>query len=55
VLDQRLLRDNPELISQQLGRRGMTVDLTGPQLIAQQQRTLEEQRSNLQAEGNRVG
>ena len=55
VLDQRLLRDNPELISQQLGRRGMTVDLTGPQLIAQQQRNLEEQRSNLQGEGNRVG
>ena len=55
MLDQRLLRDTPELISQQLGRRGMSVDLTGPQLIAQQQRTLEEQRSNLQAEGNRVG
>lgn len=33
----------------------MSVDLTGPQLIAQQQRNLEEQRSNLQAEGNRVG
>ncbi|MEI6360227.1 MAG: serine--tRNA ligase, partial [Synechococcus sp. ELA619] len=55
MLDQRLLRDTPELISQQLGRRGMAVDLTGPQLIAQQQRNLEEQRSNLQAEGNRVG
>ena len=55
MLDQRLLRDTPELISQQLGRRGMAVDLAGPQLIAQQQRNLEEQRSNLQAEGNRVG
>jgi seryl-tRNA synthetase len=55
VLDQRLLRDNPELITEQLGRRGMTVDLTGLQLIAKQERDLEEQRSNLQAEGNRVG
>jgi len=55
VLDQRLLRDNPELISQQLGRRGMEVDLTKLQLIAKQERDLEEQRSNLQAEGNRTG
>ena len=55
MLDQRLLRENPELISQQLGRRGMTVDLTKLQLIAKQERDLEEQRSNLQAEGNRTG
>jgi seryl-tRNA synthetase len=55
VLDQRLLRDNPELITEQLGRRGMTLDLTGLQLIARQERDLEEQRSNLQAEGNRIG
>ena len=50
-----MLRDNPELISEQLGRRGMQVDLTGLQLIAKQQRDLVEQRSDLQAEGNRVG
>ena len=55
MLDQRLLRDNPELISQQLGRRGMEVDLTKLQLIAKQERDLGEQRSNLQAEGNRTG
>ena len=55
MLDQRLLRDNPELITEQLGRRGMTLDLTGLQLIAKQARDLEEQRSNLQAEGNRIG
>ena len=47
MLDQRLLRDNPELISRQLGRRGMEVDLTKLQLIAKQERDLEEQRSNL--------
>ena len=55
MLDQRLLRDTPELISQQLGRRGMRLDLTGLQLMARQERDLEEQRSNLQAEGNRIG
>jgi seryl-tRNA synthetase len=55
VLDQRLLRDNPERITAQLGRRGMELDLTGLQLIARQERDLEEQRSNLQAEGNRIG
>jgi len=55
VLDQRLLRDNPELIAVQLARRGMQVDLTGVQLIARQERDLEQQRSELQAEGNRIG
>jgi len=55
VLDQRLVRENPDLIARELGRRGLEVDLTGLQLMAQQQRNLEEQRSSLQAEGNRVG
>ncbi len=55
MLDQRLLRDNPELITQQLGRRGMTLDLGPLQQIARQERDLEEQRSGLQAEGNRIG
>ena len=55
MLDQRLLRDNPELITEQLGRRGMTLELTGLQLMARQERDLVEQRSNLQAEGNRIG
>ena len=55
MLDQRLLRDNPELIATQLARRGMSVDLTAIQLIARQERDLEQQRSELQAEGNRIG
>ena len=55
MLDQRLVRDTPETIAQQLGRRGKAVDLTKLQLIAQQQRDLEQQRSSLQAEGNRIG
>jgi seryl-tRNA synthetase len=55
VLDQRLVRDTPDEIARELGRRGKAVDLTKLQLIAQQQRNLEEQRSTLQAEGNRIG
>jgi seryl-tRNA synthetase len=55
VLDQRLLREHPEVISEQLARRGLEVDLTGLQAIARQERDLEEQRSGLQAEGNRIG
>ncbi|MFN9570020.1 MAG: serine--tRNA ligase, partial [Cyanobacteriota bacterium] len=55
MLDPRLLRETPEAISEQLGRRGLEVDLTGLQAIARQERNLEEQRSSLQAEGNRIG
>ncbi|WP_320675447.1 serine--tRNA ligase [Prochlorococcus sp. MIT 1341] len=55
MLDQRLVRENPNLIAQQLARRGMKVDLSEIQLIAKQQRDLEEQRSKLQAEGNLIG
>ncbi len=50
-----MVRQNPELVVEQLGRRGLKLDLTGLQLIAQQQRDLEEHLSTLQAEGNRVG
>jgi len=55
VLDQRLLRDDPSLISGQLARRGIEIDLTGLQTIAIQERDLQERRSDLQAEGNRIG
>ena len=55
MLDQRLVRDNPEAITSARGRRGKAVDLTRLQLIAQQQRDLEETRSSLQADGNRIG
>ena len=55
MIDQRLVRDNPEVIAQQLERRGKSIDLTGLQLIARQQRGLEEERSTLQADGNRIG
>ncbi len=55
MLDQRLLRDDPDHIARQLARRGLRIDLAGLQLIAQQERSLEEQRSTLQASGNQIG
>ena len=55
VLDQRLLREQPEVMAEQLRRRGLEVDLTGLQATARLQRDLEEQRGGLQAEGNRIG
>ena len=55
MLDQRLLRENPELISQSLARRGIEVDLASLQSIALQERDCEQRRSELQAEGNRIG
>lgn len=55
MLDLRLVREHPELIEQQLARRGMALDLTGLQLIARQERDLQQQRSDLQAEGNQIG
>ncbi|MEB3317688.1 MAG: serine--tRNA ligase [Cyanobacteriota bacterium] len=55
MLDQRLLREQPEVIAEQLRRRGLEVDLLGLQAIAKQERDLEERRSGLQAEGNRIG
>jgi seryl-tRNA synthetase len=55
VLDQRLLRENPDLIHQQLGRRGLRLDLADLQDRARQQRDLEARRGELQAEGNRIG
>ena len=55
MLDQRLLRETPDLIATQLSRRGISLDLGPLQQVAQQARDLEEQRSGLQAEGNRIG
>ena len=55
MIDQRLVRDNPVAIARQIGRRGHAVDLTKLQVILQQHRQLEEKRSTLQAQGNRIG
>jgi seryl-tRNA synthetase len=55
VLDQRLLRENPDLIHHQLERRGIRLDLNDLQARARLQRDLEARRGELQAEGNRIG
>jgi len=55
VLDQRLLRNDPTLITGPLARRGLATDLSGLRQLALEARDLEQQRSELQAEGNRVG
>ena len=55
MLDQRLVRENPNLIARELSRRGLKVDLRPLQAIAQQQRDIAIERSNLQAEGNLIG
>ncbi len=55
MLDQRLLREDPELIRLQLARRGLSPDLTELHDQALRQRDLETRRSDLQAEGNGVG
>ena len=55
MLDQRLLREDPELIRRQLARRGLDLDLGDLQVLARDQRDIEERRSDLQAAGNRIG
>ncbi len=55
MLDQRLVRENPNLIAHELGRRGIKVDILPLQQIAQEQRDIEQERSNLQATGNLIG
>ncbi len=55
MLDQRLVRENPKLIARELSRRGIEVDVITLQKIAQQQRDIQEERSNLQAVGKQIG
>ncbi len=55
MLDQRLLREDPERIRLQLARRGLSPDLAELQGLALELRDLETRRSALQAEGNQVG
>jgi len=55
VIDQKLLRNNPDLIEEGLKSRGMHVDLGSLQKISQDLKLLEEKRNLLQAEGNSIG
>lgn len=55
MIDQRLLRENPNLISEGLKSRGMDVDLGPLQKFCKDLKELEEKRNSLQAEGNLIG
>ena len=55
MLDQRLLRDDPERVRRELARRGLSPDIASLQGLAQREKQCEARRSELQAEGNRIG
>ncbi len=55
MIDQRLLRENPNLISEGLKSRGMDVDLGPLQKFCNDLKELEEKRNSLQAQGNSIG
>ena len=55
MIDQRLLRENPILISEGLKSRGMDVDLGPLQKFCKDLKELEEKRNSLQAQGNSIG
>ncbi len=55
MIDQRLLRENPNLIEEGLKSRGMNVDLEALQKFCKELKELEEKRNSLQAQGNSIG
>ena len=55
MIDQRLLRENPNLIEEGLKSRGMNVDLGPLQQFCKDLKELEEKRNSLQAQGNAIG
>ncbi|WP_413391411.1 serine--tRNA ligase [Prochlorococcus marinus] len=55
MIDQRLLRENPNLIEEGLKSRGMNVDLEALQKFCKDLKELEEKRNSLQAKGNSIG
>jgi len=55
VIDQRLLRENPNLISEGLKSRGIDIDLKPLQKFCTDLKELEERRNSLQAQGNLIG
>ncbi|WP_269615922.1 serine--tRNA ligase [Prochlorococcus marinus] len=55
MIDLRLLRENPNLISEGLKSRGMDIDLGPLQKFCKDLKELEEKRNSLQAQGNSIG
>ena len=55
MIDQRLLRENPNLIAEGLKSRGIDIDLGALQTYCKGLKELEEKRNSLQAQGNAIG
>ena len=55
MIDQRLLRENPNLIAEGLKSRGIDADLVVLQKFCEDLKKLEEKRNSLQAQGNTIG
>ena len=55
MIDQRLLKENPNLIQEGLKSRGMEIDLVPLQKLCKDLKELEEKRNSLQAQGNLIG
>ncbi len=55
MLDLRQVRENPTLIEEGLLRRGLTIDLTSLKEDSERLKEIEQQRNQLQSEGNLVG
>ncbi len=55
MIDQRLLRENPNLIAEGLKSRGIEIDLEPLQKFCKELKELEEKRNSLQAQGNSIG
>ena len=55
MIDQRLLRENPNLIAEGLKSRGIEIDLRPLQKFCKDLKELEEKRNSLQAQGNSIG
>lgn len=55
MLDLKLIRENPELVQENLNRRGGGYDVTPIVQLDQQRRELEVERSQLQARSNEIG
>jgi seryl-tRNA synthetase len=55
VLDLKLLRENPDLVREKLATRNSSYDIQPLLQLDEQRRSLEQERSRLQARGNEIG
>jgi seryl-tRNA synthetase len=55
VLDLKLIRDNPDLVREKLATRNGSFDIQPIVQLDEQRRSLEQERSRLQARGNEIG